>query len=318
MLYVSGQPGCSGQRERAYTLETYTIPDPATPYKTSSDGTQLYGPAGAGIWSAPTIDEKRKRIYVGTGNSYTGLDASASDSILAFDLDSGRIIWSNQLTRGDNWVPSCMRGVDCPDNPGEDFDFGSSPALLSIGGGNQILVAAQKSGLVYGLDPDVRGKVLWKTRVGVGGALVGGVAWGPAFDGRNAYVAVGDINQRQKGTPGLYALRIDTGEKIWSAPAPDHAGNMAQSAAVTAIPGVAFSGSWGGHLRAYSTKTGEIVWDFDAVRLFSPVNLVSARGGSFNGGGPAIANGMLVVASGYGFAGGLPGNALLAFSVDGK
>jgi polyvinyl alcohol dehydrogenase (cytochrome) len=298
--------------------KTYTIGVPAKTYKTNSAGTALMGPAGAGIWSAPTIDEKRGRIYAATGNSYTGIDVATSDSVLAFDLDTGKIVWSNQVTPGDNWVPSCMRGTDCPENAGQDFDFGSSPVLRSLGGGKQIVVAAQKSGMVYGLDPDQRGKILWKTRVGVGGALVGGIAWGPAFDDRNAYVAVGDINPREKGTPGLYALRLDTGEKIWSAPAPERAGNPAQSAAVSAMPSIAFSGSFGGHLRAYSTKTGEIVWDFDAVRLFSSMNLVPAKGGSFNGGGPAIANGLVVTTSGYGFAGGLPGNVLMAFSVDGK
>ncbi len=84
------------------------------------------------------------------------------------------------------------------------------------------------------------------------------------------------------------------------------------------MPGIAFSGSWGGHLRAYSTKTGEIVWDFDAMREFETVNHVPAQGGSFNGGGPAIAGGMVITTCGYGFIGGKAGNVLLAFSVDGK
>ena len=84
------------------------------------------------------------------------------------------------------------------------------------------------------------------------------------------------------------------------------------------MPGLAFSGSWGGHLRAYSTKTGEIVWDFDAMRDFDTVNHVPAQGGTFNGGGGAIARGMVITTCGYGFVGGKPGNVLLAFSVDGK
>jgi polyvinyl alcohol dehydrogenase (cytochrome) len=234
--------------------KTFTVPDPPKQYKTAPDGTALYGPAGAGIWSSPTIDEKRKWIYVGTGNSYTGISLPTSDAILAFDLDSGSLLWSSQVTPGDNWVPGCPRAATCPENPGDDYDFGSSPVLRSVGG-KDILLAGQKSGIVYGLDPESRGKILWKTRIGVGNGMLGGIGWGLAADAQTAYAAVADIN-RPDGTPGLYALKLDTGEKVWSTPAPKNAGNTAQSAAVSLIPGVAFSGSYGGHLRAYSTKTG--------------------------------------------------------------
>jgi polyvinyl alcohol dehydrogenase (cytochrome) len=296
--------------------KSYSIPDPPKPYKTNSAGAKLYGPAGAGIWNSPTIDEKRKRVYVGTGNSYTGITIPTSDSILAFDLETGSLVWSSQVTPGDNWMVGCPKGVNCPDNPGDDTDFGSSSILRSLAGGRQILIATQKSGVAYGLDVDHRGQILWKTRLGVGGAQ-GGIQWGAALDDHTIYAAVSDINQKG-GTPGMYALKIDTGEKLWSTPAPDGAGNQAQLSAVSAMPGIAFSGSWGGRLRAYSIKTGEIVWDFDALRDFETVNHVAAQGGSFNGGGPAIANGMVITNCGYGFVGGRPGNVLLAFSVDGK
>ncbi len=297
--------------------KSYSIPDPPKSYKTNAAGTKLYGPAGAGIWNSPTIDEKRQRVYIGTGNSYTGVDIPTSDSILAFDLASGSLLWSAQVTPRDNWVPGCPKNMNCPENPGEDTDFGSSSVLRTLSNGKQILVATQKSGLVYGLDVDQRGKILWQTRIGVGGGQ-GGIQWGGALDDRTIYAAVSDINRGEKATPGMYAVKIDTGEKLWSTPAPEGAGNKAQLSAVSAMPGLVFSGSWGGHLRAYSTKTGEILWDFDAVRDFETVNHVAARGGSFNGGGPAIANGMVITMCGYGFLGGKPGNVLLAFSVDGK
>ncbi len=297
--------------------KTYSIPDPPKVYKTSAAGTKLYGPAGAGIWSSPTVDAKRKRIYAGTGNSYTGIGIPTSDSVLAFDLATGSLLWSSQVTPGDNWMGGCPKGPNCPDNPGEDIDFGSSAILHSLPGGKQILVATQKSGVIYGLDPDQRGKVLWKTRVGVGGAQ-GGIQFGAAVDDHIAYAAVSDLYKRDKGTPGMYAIKIDNGEKLWATPAPSGVGNPAQLSAVSAMPGLAFSGSWGGHLRAYSTKTGEIVWDFDAGRDFETVNRVPAQGGSFNGGGPAIANGMVITTCGFGFVGGKPGNVLLAFSVDGE
>ncbi|HLI83084.1 MAG TPA: PQQ-binding-like beta-propeller repeat protein [Bryobacteraceae bacterium] len=301
--------------------KTYTVPDPARPYKTNSEGTSLYGPAGAGIWSAPTIDEKRKRIYAGTGNSYTGVDLPTSDAVLAFDLSTGSLLWSQQVTPGDNWVPGCPKAANCPEKPGDDYDFGSSPVLRTLPGGKQVLVATQKSGVIYGLDPDQRGKVLWKTRLGVGSGMMGGIAWGAAYDGNTAFTAVADYN-RPNGTPGLYAVQLDSGEKIWSAPAPKDAGNPAQAAAVSGMPGIVFSASFGGHLRAYATgpggKPGEVVWDFDARRDFETVNGVPGKGGSFDGGGPAISRGMVITTCGYGFAGGIPGNVLLAFSVDGK
>jgi polyvinyl alcohol dehydrogenase (cytochrome) len=296
--------------------KTYTVSDPATQYKTNAEGTPMFGPAGAGVWSAPTIDAKRKQIYVGTGNSYTGTEISTSDSILGFDLDTGRLLWASQVTPHDNWVPGCPKGVNCPENPGDDYDFGSSPILRTVGG-KEMLLAGQKSGIVYGLDPDQRGAVVWKTRIGQGTGLMGGVAWGMAADEQTVYAAVADIN-RADGTPGLYALRIDTGTQLWNTPAPQGAGNRAQASAVSAMPGIAFSESFGGRLRAYSTKTGEIVWDFDAKRDFETVNKVVAKGGSFNGAGPAISRGMVIATCGYGFAGGQAGNVLLAFSADGK
>jgi polyvinyl alcohol dehydrogenase (cytochrome) len=221
------------------------------------------------------------------------------------------------VTPGDNWIPGCPRSVNCPENPGDDLDFGSSPVLRTLSPGKQVLVASQKSGVLYGLDPDNRGKILWQTRLGVGNGLLGGIGWGTAFDGPTAYTAIADYN-KPDGTPGLYAVRIDDGQKVWATPAPQGAGNRAQAAAVSAMPGAVFSASFGGHLRAYAAKTGEILWDFNAVRDFETVNQVAAKGGSFDGGGVAIAHGMVVTVSGYGFAGGQAGNVVLAFSVDGK
>jgi polyvinyl alcohol dehydrogenase (cytochrome) len=119
---------------------------------------------------------------------------------------------------------------------------------------------------------------------------------------------------------GMFALRLDTGEQIWTAPPQPCRRTRcspAQSAAVSAMPGVVFSGAVDGHLRAYSTTTGAVLWDFDTVGPQQTVNGVAARGGSLNVGGPAISGGMVFVNSGY-VQNGMPGNVLLAFSVDGK
>ena len=79
-----------------------------------------------------------------------------------------------------------------------------------------------------------------------------------------------------------------------------------------------FEGSLDGHLRAYSSANGEVIWDFDTVRDFDTVNSMKAQGGALDGGGPAIADGMVYAYSGYGQWGEIQGNVLLAFSVDEK
>ena len=303
--------------------KSFTVLDPPKAFQKNKNGGPMYGPAGAAVWSAPTIDPKRNLIYAATGDSYTAVDINTSDAILAFNMDSGSLVWSKQVTPKDNYIVGCPGSVNCPEEVGPDYDFGSSPILHPIGGGKQILVAGQKSGVVWGLDPDQKGKVVWQKKLGAG-SVMGGVQWGPGADGENAYVAISDVATRANGQPGISALKLATGETVWNTPAPKvecatKAGcSPAQSAAVSVIPGAVFSGAVNGHFRAYSTKTGEILWDFDTAKSFDTVNKVPAKGGSINGGGPAIANGMVFTNSGYGFVGQTPGNVLLGFSVDGK
>jgi polyvinyl alcohol dehydrogenase (cytochrome) len=320
--------------------KTYTISETPQPGKISKTKAQLYGPSGASIWSSPTFDEKRDAIYVATGDNYSDPATDTSDAVLALDRKTGKILWSKQLTPNDTYNTGCDSPfkTNCPDKGGPDFDFGQSPILVSLTNGRRALVIAQKSGLAYALDPDRQGEPLWKTRVGAGGAL-GGSQWGSAADRDNMYVAVSDLKIKgvllDKSAPqgyrlsldpnqggGLFALRLTTGEKVWSA-MPASCGDRkncspAQSAAVTVIPGAVFSGSVDGHLRAYSTATGEVIWDMDTARDYDTVNGQKAHGGSIDGPGAVVAGGILYVNSGYGQWGGTPGNVLLAFSVDGK
>ena len=303
--------------------KSYTVPDPSIARKKSKSGSQLWGPAGAAVWSAPTVDAKNNLVYVATGDSYTDADIATSDAIVAMDLATGKIAWSSQVTEKDNFIIGCPKNPNCPDEVGPDYDFGTSPILRNIGNGKRILVAAQKSGIVWGLDPDQKGKVLWQTRVGSGGML-GGVEWGHAADESNAYAAVSDriTSEGIEPKPGLTALKLATGEKVWSTPAPETCkGGMcqaAQSAPVAVIPGIVFSGSASGHMRAYSTGTGAIVWDFNTAQPFETVNRVPATGGSIDAAGPIVANGMLLTPSGYTQWGGAAGNVLLVFTVDGR
>ncbi|MBZ5611832.1 MAG: PQQ-binding-like beta-propeller repeat protein [Acidobacteriia bacterium] len=304
--------------------KTFSVTDPPQPYK-DAKGHQQWGPAGAAIWSSPTIDVKKKVVYAATGNSYTGVSINTSNAVLAFDLETGSLLWSSQVLPKDNFTMGCGRGVNCPEERGPDLDFGTSTVLRDLPGGKRVLVAGQKSGILWGLDPDQRGKVLWQTRLGQGSAL-GGIEWGHSADGQNAYAAVSDLFGGRGAKPGgIHAVNLATGEKVWSTPAPalncapgSKGCTGAQSAAISTMPGVVFSGSVDGHFRAYSTKTGDIIWDFNTVQDYQTVNGVPGKGGSLDSAGPTIANGMVFTNSGYGMWQGLPGNVLLAFSVDGK
>jgi len=223
----------------------------------------------------------------------------------------------------DVWNFSCSQPgkASCPENPDRDTDIGASPILRSLPGGKDVLLIGQKSGFVYAIDPDRRGEVLWKTEIGKGGAL-GGVLWGMAADQEKVYVPLSDIIPGPAG--GLFALKIGTGEKAWYAaplepPCKGKPGcSPAQMAPATLIPGVVFSGSMDGHVRAYSTSDGSIVWDFDTLHDFDTVNGIKAHGGSLNATGPTIAGGMMFVNSGYSLLTGMSGNVLLALTVDGK
>jgi polyvinyl alcohol dehydrogenase (cytochrome) len=302
--------------------KTFTVTDPAIRTKTSSAGTEMFGPSGAGIWSSPAIDVKRNLIYAGTGNNYSDPPTSTSDAVLAFDLATGSLKWSKQLTE-DAWNGSCGRPgkPSCPAHPDRDVDIGASPVLHSLPGGKDILLVGQKSGVVFGMDPDRRGEIVWQTPISKGGGL-GGIQWGIATDEEKVYAPVSDIFPGPAG--GLFALKIATGEKAWyAAPAePACKGkpgcSPAQLAAATLLPGVVFSGSMDGHLRAHSTVDGALIWDLDTLREYETVNGVKAHGGSLNVAGPAIADGMLFVNSGYNVMIGMPGNVLLALSIDGK
>ena len=299
--------------------KTFTIPDPPTTKHKNKAGTEMFGPSGAAIWSSPTIDVKRKAIYVGTGNNYSDPVTKYSDAVLAFDMESGSLRWAKQLNP-DVWNVSCSRPdkASCPENPDGDTDIGTSPILRTLPNGRDILVVGQKSAVVHALDPEKRGEIVWQTRIGKGSAL-GGILWGVAADNDVVYAPLSDVLVPDSAG-GLFALKIASGERVWYAPPAEAACkatkgcSAAQMAPATLIEGAVFSGSMDGHLRAYATADGKVIWDFDTLRDFETVNGVKAHGGSMNASGPTIADGMLFVNAGYAQLGGMAGNVLLAFA----
>jgi polyvinyl alcohol dehydrogenase (cytochrome) len=319
--------------------KTYIIDDTARVTGKSKSGAQTKGPSGVAVWSTPTVDERLDRLYIATGNNYSDPVTPRSDAVVALDRRTGKILWSRQFSPRDAYNSSCdIPGkVNCPASDGRDEDFGQPPILVSLPNGRRALVIGQKSGDAHALDPDKGGEVLWSVNVGPGGKL-GGAHWGSAADGRNVYVALSGHQMRavpdtttkegyrietdplQGG--GLAALDLANGKVLWKAP-PSTCGQRArcspaQSAAVSAIQGVVFSGAVDGHLRAYATTTGAVIWEMDTAQEYSTVNGAPARGGSLDVAGPVIAGGRVYVMSGYALWAGMPGNVLLAFSVEGK
>jgi polyvinyl alcohol dehydrogenase (cytochrome) len=318
--------------------KTYTIPDVATARKTP-DGKSFLGPSGAGVWSPVTIDPKRHAIYFVTGNTFSDPDVGRSDAIMALDLDTGKILWIQQDEAKDVWHTGCPQGQEppgfppknfragsanaagprrppmpatyyCPEPEGPDWDFSAGAILLDLPNGRSLLVAGQKSGLVWAHDPDKNGALVWRSDISRGQIVFGGAA-----DSEKAYFAM----RGGAGTiAGLAAVQLSDGVEKWFTPIPPqesmstHAGI---TAGVTVIPGAVFTAGLDGMLRAFATSDGRPLWQYDTTQEVQTVNGVKARGGSIGSAGTTIVNGMVYVTSGYtGFQGGSPGNMLLAFA----
>ncbi|HXA77819.1 MAG TPA: PQQ-binding-like beta-propeller repeat protein [Candidatus Acidoferrales bacterium] len=294
--------------------KTYIIPDEPKPIRKNSKGTQLYSPSGGAIWDTPTLDESHHVLYVGTGNNYTEPTTDTTDSIMAMDMDSGKVLWWIQDTPKDAWIGCGIYGTsdNCPKELGPDYDFGSSPILRTLPNGHRVLIAAQKSGMVWAHDPDRKGAVLWKAQI-VEKLALGEITFGGAADDESAYFGV--------RSGGIRAIQLSSGERRWSAPLEgdprtDPRAALGQNAALSAIPGVVFSGSYDGMLRALASDTGKVLWEYNMLDEVKTVNGVAAKGGSMGGPGPTVVGGMLFAGSGYVFgARGRPGNALLVFSL---
>ena len=305
----------------------YRVLPPAKESGKKKNGNPFYGPSGAPVWCSPTVDTKRGLLYIGTGENYSFPSTNTSDAIQALDLRTGKLIWNFQRTGGDIYNLACPYFNNCPGKAGPDLDFGMAPILIKKVDGKDILVAGQKSGVVYAIAP-ANGKLIWQTRIGKGGAL-GGIHWGMATDGKYVYAANADnaiaIDTRDssvKISPGLFAIDINTGKIIWETASPDCQGKKdcfpSNSAAPTVIPGIVFAGGLDGHLKAYATKDGKILWDFDTAKEFVTTNGIKGKGGAIDGPAVVVSNGMLYVNSGYGMFGEMPGNVLLAFETENK
>lgn len=304
------------------------IPNPPAEVGVTSAGTRVLAPSGAPVWTSPAVDLRRNLAYFGTGENYSSPADGNSDAIIAIDLTTGERAWRYQSTAGDAWNVACMmaENPNCPEEDGPDVDYGASMVLVE-GEQGAVLAAGQKSGMVFGLDPDREGALLWSAQVGRGSSQ-GGVHFGMAAGDGLLYVPINDMNDTRAGEdldpalarPGVHAVDPASGEVMWRHVQENLCGaerpfcDPGVSAALTAIPGVVFAGHLDGHVRAYAAADGQVLWDFDTTAPVDAVNGLTASGGSMSGGGPAVGDGHLVVNSGYGLYFHEPGNALLVFA----
>lgn len=308
-------------------FQTYTIDGPAIPQGENDLGTKLYGPSGAPLWASLAVDAKRNQIYAGSGENYSSPGSARSDAVIAFDMTSGAINWTMQALENDVWNMACMSDDPivlqaCPKENGPDYDFGAGIMYVERAGKSDLVVAGQKSGDLFFLDPET-GEILKKQKIGRGGVQAG-IHFGMSRDGDRLYVPISDFPDGREpvelAKPGMFSVSLDTGEIDWFTREPDDICNGRDfctpgfSAAATAFDGAVMAGSMDGHLRAFDKQSGDIIWSFDTTKEFKTLTGTTAQGGSFGGSaGPIAHEDMLYVVSGYGVYFHMPGAVLLAF-----
>jgi polyvinyl alcohol dehydrogenase (cytochrome) len=296
--------------------KTWVVPGEVKAYKIQSNGVVLYAPGGGGVWNAPTVDTVRQAVYISTGDATTFPSPVTTDGVIAVDINTGKMLWSYQADEKDVFMGGCngpVKSEACPTPMGPDLDIGNSPILKALPGGKRVLLVGTKQGHVIALDPDNKGAVLYRVlattgqAVAMGGGRGGSIVWGGATDDQNVYYGAG-------GQAGLVAMRLGTGEKVWSF-TPAAGGSL--GAAPTAIPGVVFEGASNGRLFAVSTADGKQIWEFNTAQDFTTVNKVPAKGGAISVSGAVVSGGMVFVSSGYAISSAASGgNVMLAFSVE--
>ncbi len=322
-----------------------TTPQAAKTYL-NRDGVQMWGPSGAVVWNSPTVDEKRGVLYFGTGQNSSSPATDTSDSVIALDLKTGEKRWAFQALADDAWNAACLSGgASCPRENGPDFDFGASVILIERSQG-ALLLAGQKSGEVFALDPDRKGAVVWRRRVGSGSSN-GGVHHGMATDGQRVYVPIADPERKLPGyvpRPGVYALTVDDGAIAWSHPVqrgctfdpadaplvglaemakgksdrtpwPQCSYYYGQSAAAVVANGLVYAGALDGKLRILDALDGKTLRVIETALPFQASNGVAGHGGAIDVGGAIVSGDQLFVMSGYGMFGQMPGNMLLVFGL---
>lgn len=306
-----------------------TISEPAKETGSHWFFVQKYGPSGAPVWGAPSLDETNNVLFFGTGQNYSHPTTDTSDALFALDASTGEVIWYRQFTSNDAYTAACnwvaLNHPNCPKPMGPDVDFGAPTVLLRTQNEELRLFAGQKSGDVYAVDPRT-GDTIWQTKIGRGG-IIGGIHWGLAGNEELGLLfapisdkAILDFPAPGTPTPGLFALDLETGEQRWhftrKSRCPDTSCEYGLSAAPLSTNDIVITGSMDGFLEIYRAATGERIWHFDAWQSFESVNGQS-EGGAFDAHGPYVADNQLLVSAGYSYVGAQRGgNAFLVFELN--
>ena len=307
--------------------EYHTMPAAEYTGQVSSTGVKQRGPSGAPIWTTPTVDEKRGQVYVTTGENTSHPTTNTSDAIIALDLETGDSKWVFQALENDMWNFGCSaRGPNCiilEDTNSVDFDFGG-PAILVGMPDRDLLIAGQKSGDLWALDPDT-GSLVWNQRVGEGTAL-GGNHWGIASNFDRAFMTINDPEgMNENSRPGIYSYFVGTGEPSWFYEVEPECNDERSerlrrceslfgfSATPLSVDGAVITGGLDGRLFVFNSESGELIYEYDTVRDYETINGVEGYGGSIDSHSISAGSGMVFVGSGYGQFRQVPGNVLLAF-----
>ena len=210
------------------------------------------------------------------------------DSVLALDIDSGKVAWVHQSPGVDAYVASCgYPGLAepnvalCPQVPGPDADFGMAPAFVP-GPQGDVVVVGRKNGYVYSLLAE-NGTVVWATKAGPGG-IGGGLAWGVAVDDSRVYYVVINTGYLEwRLTPSNItvsrsaygAISLADGKIVWQTAVPRDGVCHAPPTVIGDLVLVARTGQvteentaydqTKGSLVALNKATGKVVLDYDLM-----------------------------------------------------
>ena len=167
MLHISRQRDGARCEDRQADLEDVHHSRSAEAAAKSAKGVQHYAPAGGAVWAAPTVDRSGMRSTLGQATPIPPAGKN-TDAVMALDMDTGKVLWSVQDTEDDAWLSGCGAGRHVSIRMefrktarkplGPDFDFGASMILRTLPDGHRVLVAGQKSGIVWAHDPDQEGE----------------------------------------------------------------------------------------------------------------------------------------------------------------
>jgi polyvinyl alcohol dehydrogenase (cytochrome) len=329
-----------------------TVP-PAEKTYLSPAGTQMWGPSGVAVWNRPTVDAARGLVYFGTGENASSPATELSDSVVALDLKTGEKRWHFQALPGDAWNLACnFKAPSCPKENGPDFDIGASVILVKDGRGKgkDVLLAGQKSGEVFALDPDNKGALLWRHHFSPTATSFNanaGIHHGMASDGKTLYVPIADSENPPAGhkpSPSVHAISVADGKVKWShrfergctfdpadkpgvsladklgaggtrSPWPACSFYFAPSAPPTVANGLVYVPMLDGKLNIFNAADGKLLRVIETNRAYEGSNGVAGHGGAIDVAGVLPSTGQLLIPSGYAPFGQMPGNVLLVYEL---